>query len=104
MKILWSPLAIERVTEIARYIAQDNLSAAEKWVQLIFDKVGLLVSTPTSGRIVPELNRREFRELLHGNYRIIYQVGKARVDILTVRHGKQMLPVDEILPGIDYRQ
>ena len=36
MKIIWSPLAIERVSEIAEYIALDNPVAAEKWVDDIF--------------------------------------------------------------------
>ena len=37
MKIIWSPLALERVKEIAEYISQNNLSAAEKWVISIFE-------------------------------------------------------------------
>jgi hypothetical protein len=36
MKIIWSPLAIDRASEIAEYIAQDKLSAAEKWISTVF--------------------------------------------------------------------
>ena len=32
MKILWAPLAIDRASEIAEYIAQDKPSAAAKWI------------------------------------------------------------------------
>ncbi len=32
MKIVWSPLAVERVSEIALYIADDNPGAAERLV------------------------------------------------------------------------
>jgi len=28
----WSPLALDRVSDIARYIARDNPDAAEQWV------------------------------------------------------------------------
>ena len=95
MKIIWSPLAIERTTEIAQYIARDNPSAAAKWVEILFEKVQLLKSSPQSGRIVPETQREDIRELIYVNYRIIYRVGKNKISILTVRHGKQILPIEE---------
>ena len=96
MKIIWSPLAIDRTTEIAEYIAQDNVSAATKWVEILFDKVQLLKSSPKSGRMVPETHRENIRELIYGNYRIIYRVEKNKISVLTVRHSKQILPVEEI--------
>jgi len=97
MKIIWSPLAIERVTEIAQYIARDNPTAAQKWIETIFSKVELLQSSPASGRIVPEVNRKEIREIIFGNYRIVYRTDPKNISIFTVRHGRQILPVDEIL-------
>jgi toxin ParE1/3/4 len=39
MKIIWSPLAITRINEIADYIAEDSPDAARKWVDEIFTKV-----------------------------------------------------------------
>jgi toxin ParE1/3/4 len=96
MRIRWSPLAVERAAEIAEYISRDNPSAAKKWVDTVFSKVEQLRSHPESGRIVPEINNEDFRELIYGNYRIIYRVEKTQVSILTIRHGKQMLPIDEI--------
>lgn len=95
MKIIWSPLAIDRTTEIAEYIAQDNPSAAMIWVETLFDKVEILKSSPKSGRVVPESNRDDIRELIYGNYRIIYRVDKKILSVLTVRHGKQILPLEE---------
>jgi plasmid stabilization system protein ParE len=96
MKIVWSPLAIDRATEISEYIARDNPLAAIKWVETMFEKVQLLRSSPKSCRIVPEIQREDIRELIYGNYRIIYRVEKDKISMLTVRHGKQILPVDEI--------
>ena len=96
MKIIWSPLAVDRLSEIAAYIAQENPAAAEKWVDAVFRKVKDLQSFPESGRIVPETESRAIRELIYGNYRIIYRLEEKRISVLTVRHGKQILPVDEI--------
>jgi len=97
MKIIWSPLAIERASEIAEYIAQDKPSAAEKWIDTVFSKVETLQSAPEIGRIVPEIQNSQFRELIYGNYRIIYRIEKKQISILTIRHGMQILPIDEIL-------
>ena len=96
MKIIWSPLAIDRVAEIAEYIAQDSPTSAQKWVESIFQVVERLEKFPKSGRIVPEVMQDDFREIIHGNYRIIYRLLTETVSILTVRHGRQILPINEI--------
>lgn len=97
MKVSWSPLAIDRASEIAEYIARDSPEAAKSWVDTVFKKVAGLKSHPESGRVVPEVNNVAVRELIYGNYRIVYRVEEKRVSILTVRHGKQILPIDEIM-------
>jgi toxin ParE1/3/4 len=97
MKIIWSPLAIDRASEIAEYIALDKPSAADQWITTVFSKVKQLESSPEIGRVVPEIGNEQFRKLIYGNYRIIYHIEKKQVSILTIRHGKQILPIEEIL-------
>jgi toxin ParE1/3/4 len=97
MKIIWSPLAIDRASDIAHYIAKDKPSAAEKWVDTVFLKVEQLVSSPEIGRKVPEINDGRFRELIYGNYRSIYRIEEGQISILTIRHGKQILPITDIM-------
>ncbi|MGM0428035.1 MAG: type II toxin-antitoxin system RelE/ParE family toxin, partial [Thermodesulfobacteriota bacterium] len=87
MKIVWSPLAVERASEIVDYIAQDNPAAAEKWIHTVFSKVEHLRTQPAMGRMVPEINESQFRELIYGNYRIIYRMETKQISILTIRHG-----------------
>ena len=96
MRIIWSPLAVDRASEIADYIAQDKPSAAEKWIDTVFSKVEQLKSSPEIGRIVPEINDSQFRGLIYGNYRIIYRIETKQISILTIRHGRQILPINEI--------
>ena len=98
MKVEWSPLALDRVSEIARYIAKDNPDAAERWVNELFDAVERLVDFPESGRVVPEVGVWRIREVIFGAYRVIYSV-KEKVEILTVRRGSQLLDVSEIDDG-----
>lgn len=96
MRIIWSPLALERASEIIDYISLDNPSAAKRWLNTVFEKVDQLISSPERGRIVPEISDDRFREIIYGNYRIIYHIEPKTISILTIRHGKQILPIDEI--------
>lgn len=96
MKIFWSPLATERLENIYNYISVDNKSAAQKVAERIFKKVETLSKNPERGRIVPETNREETREVFEGEYRIIYRVESKRVSILTIRNFKQMLHEKDI--------
>ncbi len=97
MKIIWSPLAIERLEEIAEYIREDDPSAAKKWVISVFGRIQKLSKFPNSGRKFPEMRRENIREIIYGNYRIIYRIEKRGIEILTVRHVKQILPIADIL-------
>lgn len=46
MKVIWSLLSIERVTEIALYIANDKIGAADNWIDSVFSAVEKLASRP----------------------------------------------------------
>ncbi|MGE0129924.1 MAG: type II toxin-antitoxin system RelE/ParE family toxin [Blastocatellales bacterium] len=96
MKITWSPLALERAGEIVDFIARENVEAARLIAIELFGAVERLEKFPESGRIVPEVNRHNIREIIHGKYRIIYRVDAKQVAILTVRHVRQQFPPDEI--------
>jgi len=63
---------------------------------MVFRKAVDLKSFPESGRIIPETENKSIRELIYDNYRLIYRLEGKRNSALTVRHGKQILPVDEI--------
>jgi toxin ParE1/3/4 len=94
MKIVWSPLALKRVGDIAAYIAEDNPAAARQWVEGVFASVRNLSRFPESGRLVPEVRRLDFREIVMGNYRLIYRIKNRRSRCLP--SAKQMLPLGEI--------
>jgi plasmid stabilization system protein ParE len=44
-------------------------------------------SHPLSGRIVPEYEMDQIREVIEGPYRIIYYIKTDQIDILAVIHG-----------------
>jgi plasmid stabilization system protein ParE len=71
----------------------DKPSAARRFAGTVKAKVSNLQRVPESGRPVPEFPGSGLRELLIGNYRVIYRVltAPAQVQILTVRHGARLL-------------
>jgi plasmid stabilization system protein ParE len=91
LKILWSPLAIKKVGDQAANIALDKPMVAEQWTDDIFAAVARLSELPQSGKMVPEIGRKDTREISYGNYRIIYKVTTEVIFILTVRHCRQLL-------------
>ncbi|WP_081621774.1 type II toxin-antitoxin system RelE/ParE family toxin [Thioalkalivibrio sp. ALE11] len=95
MKIVWSPLALERVEDMARYISEDSPDAAVRWVDDLFAAVERLADFPKSGRMVPEVGSPRIRELIFGAYRVIYSV-KDQIDILTVRRSSQLLRMSDL--------
>ena len=93
-KIKWTEQALGDVEAIASYIARDSSYYAKMHVQRIFESVRRLEKFPESGRIVPEINKAEIREVILGNYRIIYRYRKNTVEIITVYHSAKLLNID----------
>jgi plasmid stabilization system protein ParE len=100
LRIVWSPLAIERAYEAAKYIARDKPEAARSWLEGVFEAVDRLEAFPHSGRMVPEIGLPEYREIVYRkSHRIVYYVDKSTVRILTVRNFAQLLDLTEL--GLD---
>ena len=56
----------------------------------------MLSIAPLAGRKVPEFMRDDIRELIEGNYRIVYQVFEDRLVVLTVFEGHHLLPGEKV--------
>ena len=72
-KIIWSEQARDDLQSIVLFIAQDNPPAAESFGYLLMSKVDVLAQFPQIGRVVPEENDENIREIIFRSYRIIYQ-------------------------------
>lgn len=91
MKVIWSPTAVDQARDIACYIALDKPSVAEAWVEDIFSSVERLIEFPQSGCVVAEISRKDIREIVQGNYRIIYKTLESDIWILLVKSYRQKL-------------
>jgi plasmid stabilization system protein ParE len=91
--LVWTRPALDALLDAVRYIKRDKPLAAQRFAALITTKVGKLEKFPEAGRLVPEFPASGLRELVVGEYRIIYRVQQRRnrVEILTVRHSARLL-------------
>ncbi len=91
MRVEVSPQAQQDLTEIADYIARDDPVAAERWVAALEGAARAAGDNPRIGRVVPELRKETVREVLVGDYRVVYLIELRRVLVLTVFHGSRQL-------------
>ena len=91
MKVAWSYVALENLIEANKYIASENPEAARKVITDIYEAGNKIKKFPEKGRIVPEIRKKNVREIFCREYRIIYRIESKRIFILTVRHMKQLL-------------
>lgn len=94
MKLRWSASAREDLKEIGRYIARDNRHAARRWVEHLRRRAQQATDMPLSGRVVPEIGRDDIREIVEGNYRIVYLIGRSSIEVLAVREGHRRLVLE----------
>ena len=95
-RIRWTLQAIEDIEIICSYIARDSDHFARVFAQNIFRKSNQIKAYPQSGRIAPEMQQEEIREIFHGNYRIIYRVVEDTAQILSVVHGSKSIDPAEL--------
>ena len=98
--VKWTIQSINDIENIAEYIAKDSAKYAQLQVQDFFAAAKILEQFPKAGRIVPEYNKRDIREIIVGFYRIIYQIlTPQRIDVLTVHHSYRLLEKNIITKG-----
>jgi plasmid stabilization system protein ParE len=92
VEIKWTIHALDDVENIAEFIALDSEQFASIQTEKFFLRTEILQNFPLSGRVVPEAGDTTIRELIEGNYRIIYRVvSERRIDILTVHQSQRLL-------------
>ncbi|WP_034260467.1 type II toxin-antitoxin system RelE/ParE family toxin [Altibacter lentus] len=92
VRINWTLQATTDLKNIAEYISKDSKKYARFQVIRIKSRTKVLKSRSYAGKIVPEIEKQNIRELIEGNYRIIYKVvDNDRIDILTIHHSARDL-------------
>ena len=93
VKVIWTQRSLTDLKSIAEYISQDSIKYASLTIGRLFEVTKYLETNPRIGRMVPEMGRKDkFREIIYGNYRIIYKITSTlTIHILTVHHSSKRL-------------
>ena len=88
----WSLQAIDDLSDLEDYLALSSKRHATLIVDAILDAVILLEKFPQLGRVVPEMNSPNLRELIIKKYRVVYYLNfHDQVEIVTIRHSSKAL-------------
>jgi toxin ParE1/3/4 len=93
VELVWSQQALDDLTSIHEFIARTSPRYGALVVARLVEAMERVVDFPESGRVVPELSEPRVREVLHGTYRLMYEVqGSERVEVLTVFRASRRFP------------
>jgi addiction module RelE/StbE family toxin len=97
-RIQWSPKSIRDLDAIEAFVAQQNAVAARRLVQKIIRRTDRVRLFPLSGGYVLEDESRVYRQVLQGNYRVIYRYEERTntAVVVTVIHGARLLDPESL--------
>ena len=95
MNVLWTEPALSQLDAIYEYIAQTSPEYALRMIDRLTRRSIQIAEFPFSGRMVPEYESNEVREVFEWPYRIIYLIKseESRVEVLAVVHGARLLQI-----------
>ena len=94
MKVVWTDAAVSQLQAIYDYIAHTSPDYASRMIDRLTKRSIQISDFPYSGRMVPEYQLNEIREVLEWPYRVIYviQPDQSRIEVLAVVHGSRSHP------------
>ncbi len=88
-KVILTPQSLDDLEEIVTFIAKENPERARTFGNELIDRALSVATFPERGRVVPEIGEPSVREIIHGSYRIIYEIlpGHEAIYVLRFWHG-----------------
>ena len=90
-QVIWTIKAVEHIEEIGSFIGKDSPFQARRVVQLIIKETRKLKEHIRIGKMIPEVQNDQYREIRVFSYRILYKiVSEDKVVIIEVVHGNRL--------------
>jgi toxin ParE1/3/4 len=86
-QVIWTITAFKDLQNIVDFISNDSLYYALTFYDEVMEKANTLHEFPHRGRIVPEMDNPNVRELFVHRYRMIYHILEESIIINTIVHG-----------------
>ncbi|MDQ3816367.1 MAG: type II toxin-antitoxin system RelE/ParE family toxin [Acidobacteriota bacterium] len=96
MRVLWTDAALNQLEAIRDYLAQTSPDYARRVIARLVNRSEQVAAFPRSGRMVPEYEIDEVRQVIESSYRLIYLIKEEQVEVLAVIHSSRKgLPQEE---------
>lgn len=90
-------MALDDLEDIRAFIQKDSPKNALEEMGRIFSLIDSLGEFPNLGKIASEKFTPPIRQLLSGNYRIIYRIVDGVAEVLSITHGSRQMDLDKRL-------
>lgn len=82
-QVVWSNPAIEDLHQLREFYTQFSEGYANRLIDKLIARVDILMNFPQSGRMAPQFSDGLTRELVSGDYSIIYRIQNADTVIIS---------------------
>jgi addiction module RelE/StbE family toxin len=91
--VRWTNQAVQDLRSIRLFIERDSPRYGRLVAERLFEATLQIEQFPRSGRIIPEIGRENYRELIVGEYRIVYRLDGDAAILLTVFRSSRLFPM-----------
>lgn len=96
MRVFWTEAAINQLESIRDYLAQTSPEYARKVAERLVKRSEQIGAFPHSGRMTPEYEISDVRQVIESSYRLIYLIKEEQIEVLAIIHtSRRELPQDE---------
>ena len=89
--VRWTVGARDDLRRVIEYVSINSTAYAAALADRMLSAVERLEAYPRLGRVVPEYEDQAIREIIVGNYRVVYGLTDDDVAIVSVVHGSRSL-------------
>ena len=91
-KIEFTTSAINDLEDIKIYYTEQQVpQIGDKFISEIISHVETLIDQSEIGRIVPEFQVTHIRELIHGAFRIVYQINDSVIYVIRIWRSERLM-------------
>ena len=92
--ITFAESAVQDLETIREYYQEQEVpEVGERFIEEIISSVEDLVIHPERGRMVPEFNTPQLRELIHPPFRVVYRRYKEKISVVRVWRSERLMRI-----------
>ena len=93
-EVRWTKQAVDDLRSIREFIERDSPRYGRLVAERLFEATSRIEIFPESGRVVPEVRRDDIRELIVGEYRVVYRLEAETAILITVFRSSRLFPAN----------